>query len=303
MCHNREKTFLHSTGPAMRLALLLVLSTISLNNFAIAQLDSVDPLLQYFDDKKIKVLIHREATQMLDSGQSLDGETLINELESIPAASPLKLKVNRSSKRSPSNRLRRCYRATVVIATQYDCGKCNKIHLATAGGVLISRDGVVATNYHVIETEKPVTMVVMTVDGKIYPVTKFIAGSEADDTALIRIKGNSFECVELAEESPLPLEETMLVSHPQDHFYTSSRGSVSRYSTRTNSDSQRENWMEITNEFCKGSSGCGVFNNEGELVGLVSQKSTMTKKTSSSTTQTMTVYRCVPLDAIRAMLE
>jgi hypothetical protein len=81
-------------------------------------------------------------------------------------------------------------------------------------------------------------------------------------------------------------------------------------------------WLEITAEFSGGSSGSGVFNTQGELVGLVSrihpmfreqEKSDRSRKTEGASDPPESlggrlVYpeqilrRCVPIESIRKML-
>ncbi len=269
---------------------------------------SQEVLTQFLNDKQIKADLNRYGRKMLKDEDSLDGETLKRLLAECDLTAQVDLINERSSMDAAAAR-KKCFQATVVIGMHYDCGKCSRVHLATSGGVLINEDGLILTNHHVVEHEAPVTMVAMTMDGEVFPVVDILAANEANDTALIKIQGDRpFPFVKISESTPFPADETLLVSHPQSHFYTSSIGTVSRYSARTSSDGQKQKWMEITNEFCRGSSGCGVFNSSGELVGLVSRKSTMGSPTadkdgSQEKMQPMTVFRCVPLQSIMELLD
>lgn len=65
-------------------------------------------------------------------------------------------------------------------------------HPDISGGVIISSDGLVLTNHHVIDRGDSGIkgMLVMTHDGCAYPIVEVLAGSRRSDVALIRIKAD-----------------------------------------------------------------------------------------------------------------
>jgi len=112
------------------------------------------------------------------------------------------------------------------------------------------------------------------------------------------------------------LQETRAgVSYPAGEFFVMTHGAVSRCVTTSRDRSRRqdnpkasEHWMEITAPFVAGSSGCGVFNEKGEVVRLVSRlhplmrdtpPNAMDAKSPIASFVEMLVRRCVPLAAIR----
>ena len=222
---------------------------------------------------------------------------------------------------------RNMVKSTLVFGRMYDCGNCENIHTGIAGGgVVISEDGIALTNYHVIRGRSAGTkaMFVMTWDGYVWPIVEVLSASESADIAVIRLGRTDdyrFHAAPLAEQSPLPTDRVRVVSHPSGHVYHMTSGEVSRFSlTRTSrsSKSQPGVWMEITAEFGQGSSGSAVFNDNGEIVGLVSNIVPLSRKvqpkgpTSTSDTdppapsagQTRSfvelfLRRCVPLTAIK----
>ena len=164
--------------------------------------------------------------------------------------------------------------SSVMIGTIYDCGRCKVMHSDIAGGVIVSPDGLILTNYHVVdrsESKGTKAIFVMSYDGKAFPIAEILAASESADVALIKIESDSpLTASPIAEESPRPLSELFILSHPRNQFYVLTQGIVSRYAT-LGMGSQRTDWMEVTADFGGGSSGCGVFNANSELIGLVSR--------------------------------
>jgi hypothetical protein len=72
-----------------------------------------------------------------------------------------------------------------------------------------------------------------------------------------------------------------------------------------------ENWLEVTAEYAAGSSGSGVFDSQGALMGLVSSNAPLPRvlthrpsrsgrgRPESETYYEMTLRRCVTVEAIR----
>ncbi|MFM7974770.1 MAG: hypothetical protein ACKO8U_06815, partial [Pirellula sp.] len=45
----------------------------------------------------------------------------------------------------------RMRKASVMVGSLYDCGRCKNLHGNISGGVVISQDGLVLTNHHVLK--------------------------------------------------------------------------------------------------------------------------------------------------------
>jgi S1-C subfamily serine protease len=202
-----------------------------------------------------------------------------------------------------ANAVERAFDATLVIGFLYECGNCTRTHVSTAGGILIDSTGLVLTNYHVIENDKPITMVARDRKGNIFPVVEFVAGNAQDDIALVRIAGENFPFVDIAPSSPLPASSVLSISHPKERYFRAAWGNVARYVHESNRSYDRpRRWMEITNPFTRGSSGCGVFDPLGRLVGLISTKIHTSDKSGGEKVTDLTFFRCVPYDSIAELL-
>ena len=169
----------------------------------------------------------------------------------------------------------RLRRASMMIGTLYDCGRCKNLHGNISGGVIIGEDGLVLTNYHVLDRkpdEKVQGFVAMDFQGRCFAIAEVLAAWESADVVLIRLENTAtkFEPVGLASSNPKPLTDVVVMSHPHNEFFVVTTGLSSRL-TKPTMEGDSNTWLEITAEFSGGSSGSGVFNTQGELVGLVSR--------------------------------
>jgi hypothetical protein len=205
-------------------------------------------------------------------------------------------------------------KASLLLGSIYDCGRCNNIHENVAGGVIISNDGLAVTNYHVLSQEYAGTLAVlgMTCDGIPRPVIDVLYANEVADVALIRLGGaGNFHPVPIAPEIPRPLADVTVLSHPKHNFFVLTTGVVNRH-VRLTGKRGPEDWMEVTAEYAAGSSGSGVFDKRGALIGLVSSNTPLPRimthrksgqkhaRTEHDTYYEMTLRRCVTVEAIRS---
>lgn len=256
-------------------------------------------------------------------GQTGDGKDIRALVASAPSGIDIKLpEVPAMGSDEFHERLRK---ASVMVGSLYDCGRCKNLHGNISGGVIISPEGLVLTNYHVLkrkEDEKVQGMAVMNYRGQCYGIEQVLAADESADVALIKLKTtDTFDPIGLASSNPKPLSDVVVMSHPHNEFFVVTTGLVSRLSKPT-MEGDSTTWLEITAEFSGGSSGSGVFNTQGQLVGLVSRIHPMFReqdrtnrgaKADQDTQGRQTangpmVYpeqilrRCVPIESIRTLL-
>lgn len=176
----------------------------------------------------------------------------------------------------------------VAVGSVFKCEKCNDWHLGQlASGWLLSADGLVVTNHHVLQRDKGNKYGVMTSDGEVYAVTEVVAAAPAGDAAVIRIdtRGRRLPFLALGPQ-PACGDPVTVISHPKGRFYCLSNGVVSRYHRQrrwdqaANADGGKQPgagqhepsvWMSVTADYATGSSGGPVFNTVGEVVGMVSR--------------------------------
>lgn len=188
-------------------------------------------------------------------------------------------------------------KATVIFSSFGLCGNCAKFHPNPASGFIVSPDGLVITNYHVIENATAATFGVMTPDKKIYQVTEVLAANKAADVALVRIDGKNLPYLPV-KKSANPGETVFVLSHPRNNFYYMSKGSVSRYSMDKNIP-----WLEITADYAVGSSGGPVFDSTGQVVGIVSMTNSVYSGERRTSDLQMVRKICVPSQAILDLIQ
>jgi hypothetical protein len=161
----------------------------------------------------------------------------------------------------------------VRVGWHYLCHKCEKWHQNLAGGYFITADGAVATCFHVVQpdpSDREGYLVAADENGHLLPVTEVLAGNEAADTAIIRVR------VE-APVKPLPLNTNLYpgdgawcYSDPLGRSSYFSKGMVNRFfwQERKKTASPR---IEVSTDWAPGSSGAAVLDECGNAIGHVSE--------------------------------
>ncbi len=130
---------------------------------------------------------------------------------------------------------------------------------AQGSGVILSADGLIVTNYHVIDGLQ--NMTVTFDDGTVYSGTVYVEDfSEELDLALLTIDATGLTPATIGDSDTLAVGDTVVaIGSPYGLQNTVSDGIVS---------SIRENELQITAAISSGSSGGALFNAQGELVGI-----------------------------------
>jgi hypothetical protein len=136
--------------------------------------------------------------------------------------------------------------------------------LAQGSGFLISKDGHVVTNYHVIKSGT--SAVVKLPNGTFFAVDGVLAFDKNRDVAIIKAHGVDFHTLTLGDSDRLRIgEQVVAIGNPLSLESTVSNGIVS--AIRTVEDEGGE-FVQITAPISPGSSGGPLFNMAGEVVGI-----------------------------------
>ena len=136
--------------------------------------------------------------------------------------------------------------------------------LAQGSGFLVSKNGHVVTNYHVIKSGT--SAVVKLPDGAFFAVDGVLASNKDRDVAIIKAHGNDFRTLTLGDSNRLQVgEEVVAIGNPLSLESTVSNGIVS--AIRTVEDEGGKS-VQITAPISPGSSGGPLFNMAGEVVGI-----------------------------------
>lgn len=142
---------------------------------------------------------------------------------------------------------------------------------ATAGGsgVIISEDGYIVTNDHVIEQAKRLRVTLY--DGRKFDAT--IVGTDPDtDVAVIKIDGEELPVIPFGSSDDLRLGEWVLaIGYPMELQTTVTAGIVSAKARHLGAGTTRtsiESFIQTDAAVNPGNSGGALVNTRGELVGI-----------------------------------
>jgi len=254
-------------------------------------------------DGQVRGKLTLEGDKLKTAGKTADAKDLAAQLTRKTA--DIRLAPASAKALSPSDLYTAAARSTVVFSSLYKCNKCEHTHANAASGVIISADGIVATNYHVIANKDAFAFVAMTFDGMVYPVVEVLAADASRDVALVKLGGARDLVAAPVRAGSAPLTDVVVMSHPDGRFFSITKGVVSRY-FRRGRDGNGPVYMQITADYAKGSSGGPVLNTAGEVVGLVSSTNSVyynDDKENGPQNLQMVFKDCVPADAILALVK
>lgn len=165
-------------------------------------------------------------------------------------------------------------RSTVAIGLRYQEPHSRKWRYMIGATAFAVAPGVLSTSLHVMtidpEIMRDAQAVAVTDKGEVFPVTGILASSETADTCLISVPGLELPALPL-RPGVLPGEQVWCMSHPDGFAYMFTSGQVARISRdRYDEKHQPSLHVEVTAEYCPGSSGGAVTDSSGNVVAQVS---------------------------------
>jgi Do/DeqQ family serine protease len=140
--------------------------------------------------------------------------------------------------------------------------------LSGGSGVIISPDGYIVTNHHVVDNASKLT--VKLYDGKTYDAT--LIGTDADtEIALIKIDATNLPSIPFGSSDALRLGEWVLaIGNPYELHSTVTAGIISAKSRSLGAIGQTglESFIQTDAAVNPGNSGGALVNTKGELVGI-----------------------------------
>ena len=146
------------------------------------------------------------------------------------------------------------------------------VQTASAGsGFVLTKDGYIVTNYHVVENAD--TVKVTMYNGDEYEA-KYINGDEDYDIAVIKVEAAELQAVTLGDSSKLNVGDHVLaIGNPLGELtFSMSGGMVSSVNRAINVDGTPFNMIQTDTSINPGNSGGPLFNAYGEVIGIVSAK-------------------------------
>jgi len=160
---------------------------------------------------------------------------------------------------SNANRFFRKYNNTVVNIFIYNE---KGLTIAYGSGFIVSSDGAIVTNYHVVSYGKNIKVIfgneILDIEGLIY-------ADIINDLVILKAKGKNLPTVKIGDIGKINVgEEVYVISSSCWPDKTISEGVLSEI----NEIASDRKMLEITAPFLTGSSGAPVFNKDGEVIGI-----------------------------------
>ena len=177
---------------------------------------------------------------------------------------------------------------------------------ASGSGFVLSQDGYIATNYHVIESavnDASVTIQVSFANGDKYDA-KLVGGEKDNDVAVLKIEASGLTPVTLGDSSKLVVGESVYaIGNPLGELtYSLTDGLVSALdrliTTGENGDTTTLNVLQTNCAINPGNSGGPLFDSYGNVIGITTAKYTQ----SSSGVTAEGLGFVLPINDVKALL-
>ena len=173
------------------------------------------------------------------------------------------------------------------------------VQTASAGsGFVLTKDGYIVTNYHVVEGAD--TVKVTMYNGDEYDA-KYVGGDEDYDIAVIKVEADDLQPVTVGDSDTLNVGDHVLaIGNPLGELtFSMSGGMVSSVNRAINVSGTPFNMIQTDTSINPGNSGGPLLNSYGEVVGIVSAK-----YSSDSNSETVEgLGFAIPINDVIAMIQ
>lgn len=133
-------------------------------------------------------------------------------------------------------------------------------------GFLISKDGYIMTNTHVVGDAEKITVRLM--DGREF-IAKRIGADKKTEVALIKIEGNDLPCLSIGDSAKLEIGEWVIaIGNPFGLKETLTVGVVSAKGRNNMGITDYEDFIQTDAAINPGNSGGPLLNIDGEVIGI-----------------------------------
>ena len=170
---------------------------------------------------------------------------------------------------------------------------------SSGSGFIISEDGYIITNYHVVEGATKLT--VITSDGSEHPA-KLIGYDDSNDFALIKIEAAGLPFVKLGDSDDLIIgDQVVAIGNPLGQLTNSlTVGFISAKERDVTTSGSIINMLQTDAAINPGNSGGPLFNMKGEVIGITTAKYS---GTTSSGASIEGIGFAIPINDVVAMVE
>ncbi len=143
---------------------------------------------------------------------------------------------------------------------------------SSGSGVIISDDGYIVTNHHVIEGAQ--TIKVCTNDDIEYDA-ELVGSDEKSDIAVLKIDASDLPYATFADSDSIEIgDDAIAIGNPLGSGISVTTGIISALHREITIDNEVMVLLQTNAEINSGNSGGGLFNISGQLIGIVNAKTT-----------------------------
>ena len=159
----------------------------------------------------------------------------------------------------------------VVSGTQQNMWGQLQLVQGAGSGVIVRKDGYIATNYHVIQGANKVEVTLH--NGDTYSA-QIIGSDPANDIAVIKIDAKDLTIATIGDSSTVDVGDlAVAIGNPLGQLGgTATTGIISALDRTLDVEGTTLTLMQTDAAINGGNSGGGLFNNKGELIGIVESK-------------------------------
>lgn len=209
------------------------------------------------------------------SSQGTEAEPVSTMATEVKAENSNALEADTSTVLSTSQIVQKVSDSVVEIRTEVEksISPLQKIKGEAAGsGVIVSEDGYILTNNHVIEDAQEIHIRLK--DGTLYDAT-LVGTDPSTDIAVIKVEATDLPYTEMGDSTSLLVgDDVVAIGNPLGELGgTVTNGIVSALDREVEIGGELMNLIQTNAAINPGNSGGGLFNAKGELIGIVVAKS------------------------------
>ena len=147
----------------------------------------------------------------------------------------------------------------------------NSVSQGAGSGVIVNKKGYIATNYHVIEGAKKITVRLRNGRSRSASVVGY---DEGNDIAVLKIGGSGYTSVTIGKSKKVQVGDlAVAIGNPLGQLGgTTTSGIISALDRQLSINGKKLTLLQTDTAINPGNSGGGLFNGKGELIGLVVAK-------------------------------
>lgn len=188
---------------------------------------------------------------------------------------------------------------TTSISTNYYGYKTTAA--ASGSGFIVSKDGYIVTNHHVIADANKITVTLY--DGKKYNA-ELIGSDESNDVAVLKIDAQNLTPVTLGSSAGLEVgEDVVAIGNPLGELtFSLTKGIVSALDRSVTIENKNMTLIQTDTAINSGNSGGALFNMYGEVIGITNARCATTGSSASSGYSVDNICFAIPIDNVKAII-